>query len=53
MVSPTGIILWHDYKKRAGVPREVVRALDEIAEKRPLKRLAGTHMVAYRRSWEP
>jgi hypothetical protein len=52
MVSPTGTILWHDYKKRSGVPREVVRALDQIAHTRPLRRLAGTHMVAYRRLWE-
>lgn len=52
MLSPTGTIVWHDYKKRSGAPREVVRALDEIARARPLKRLAGTHMVAYRRIWE-
>jgi len=48
MVSPTGIILWHDYKRRSGVPREVVRALETIARTRPLVRLAGTHMVAWR-----
>jgi hypothetical protein len=48
MVSPTGINLWHDYKKRAGVPREVVRALDTIARTRRLVRLTGTHMVAWR-----
>jgi predicted O-methyltransferase YrrM len=52
MVSPNGTILWHDYKKRRGVPREVVRALDEIGRSRPLRRLAGTHMVAYRPSWD-
>jgi hypothetical protein len=52
MVSPTGTIIWHDYKKRKGVPREVLRALDEIARARPLRRLAGTHMVAYRPAWE-
>jgi hypothetical protein len=52
MLSPTGTIVWHDYKKRSGVPREVMRALDDIARTRPLRRLAGTHMVAYRRIWE-
>lgn len=52
MLSPTGIILWHDYKKRSGVCREVMRALDEIAATHPLRRLAGTHLVAYRPEWE-
>ena len=52
MLSPTGTIVWHDYKKRSGVPREVMRALDEIARSRPLRRPAGTHMVAYRRTWD-
>jgi predicted O-methyltransferase YrrM len=52
MVSPGGTILWHDYKKRRGVPREVMKALDELARTRPLRRLAGTHLVAYRPVWE-
>jgi predicted O-methyltransferase YrrM len=52
MVSPTGTIVWHDYKKRSVVHRGVMRALNEIARAHPLKRLAGTHMVAYRRAWE-
>jgi predicted O-methyltransferase YrrM len=51
MLSPRGIILWHDYKRRSGTPLDVVRALDELARERRLVRLAGTHMVAYRAEW--
>jgi predicted O-methyltransferase YrrM len=51
MVAPNGIILWHDYKKRSGPPRDVYRALNEIARSHRLVRLAGTHMVAHRAEW--
>ena len=48
MLAPGGVILWHDYKKRSGPPRDVVRALDQIARERKLVRLNATHLVAYR-----
>ena len=51
MLSPRGVILWHDYKRRSGTPRDVVRALDELAREHRLVRLAGTHIVAYRAEW--
>jgi len=51
MLSPRGIILWHDYKRRSGTPRDVVRALDELARHHRLVRLARTHLVAYRAEW--
>jgi hypothetical protein len=48
LVRPGGLVLWHDY---AG-PRHsagVYRALNELAERLPLVRIAGTMLVAYRR----
>jgi predicted O-methyltransferase YrrM len=52
MLAPGGIIVWHDYKKRSGPPRDVYRALNQLAGKRRLVRLAGTHMVAHRQEWQ-
>jgi predicted O-methyltransferase YrrM len=48
LVRPGGLVLWHDY---AG-PRHangVYRALNELATRLPLARIAGTTLVAYRR----
>jgi hypothetical protein len=47
MVQPGGLVLWHDYRgpRRAG---GVFRALNELARERPLVRLEGTSLVAYR-----
>lgn len=48
LVAPGGVILWHDYKRRRGPTRDVMRALEELAREVPLVRLAGTHLVGYR-----
>lgn len=48
LVRPGGLVLWHDY---AG-PRHangVYRALNALAARLPLTRIAGTTLVAYRR----
>jgi predicted O-methyltransferase YrrM len=48
LVRPGGLVLWHDY---AG-PRHaagVYRALNELNERLPLVRMAGTTLVAYRK----
>jgi predicted O-methyltransferase YrrM len=50
MLSPTGIILWHDYKKKRAT-RDVVRALNELSRERRLVRLAGTHLVVHKAAW--
>jgi len=50
MLSPEGILLWHDYRSRWAKSRDVYRYLNELAEKLPLVRLAGTSLVAYRRT---
>ena len=47
MLAPGGIILWHDYKLSRG-GSDVVRYLDEVHGERPLVRLAGTTLVAWR-----
>ncbi len=52
MLAPGGIIVWHDYKKRSGPPRDVYRALNHLAQSHRLVRLAGTHMVAHRQEWD-
>lgn len=51
LVRPGGLVLWHDY---AG-PRHAVgvyRALNELAARLPLVRIAGTTLVTYRRPAE-
>lgn len=47
MVKRGGVILWHDYRG----PRTpgVFRALNELARRLPLRHLAGTSLVVYRR----
>lgn len=48
MCAPGGLILWHDYAGSRHAPG-VFRALNELARRLPLKRLADTTLVAYRR----
>jgi predicted O-methyltransferase YrrM len=48
MVAPGGVVLWHDYRREAGIGQDVMKALDELARTCPLHRLEGTHLVAYR-----
>jgi predicted O-methyltransferase YrrM len=48
MLAPGGIIIWHDYRPLRRSARDVCRALDVLARQRPLVRLRGTSMVAYR-----
>ena len=47
MVRPGGLVLWHDY---AGGSRAhgCYRALNELANTKPLVHIAGTRLVAYR-----
>ena len=48
LVRPGGIVLWHDYVGRSHSPG-VFQALNELAQRLPLARIAGTSIVAYRR----
>ena len=48
LVRPGGIVLWHDYIGRSHSPG-VFQALNELAGRLPLVRIAGTSIVAYRR----
>jgi len=48
MCAPGGLILWHDYAGGRHAPG-VFRALNELSRRLPLKRLADTTLVAYRR----
>jgi hypothetical protein len=48
LVRPGGLVLWHDYAG-PGHAKGVYRALNELAGRLPLKRIAGTTLVAYRR----
>ena len=48
MVRPGGFVLWHDYAGPRHA-RGVYEALNAIARALPLRRIAGTMLVAYRR----
>jgi len=48
LVKPGGLVLWHDYLGPKHSPG-VYRALNELAERLPLKRIAGTSFVVWRR----
>jgi predicted O-methyltransferase YrrM len=52
LTKPGGIILWHDYAGPRHSPG-VYRALNELARRLPLKRIAGTSLVAYRKPAAP
>lgn len=47
MIKPGGLILWHDYRGPLG-GRGTDRALIELAQRLPLRHIAGTEIVAYR-----
>jgi hypothetical protein len=47
MIKPGGLILWHDYRGPLG-GKGTDRALIELAQRLPLRHVAGTEMVAYR-----
>lgn len=51
MVRPGGLVLWHDYRD-GGRPAGVVRFLNELVRQLPLRRIAGTALVCYRRPQE-
>jgi predicted O-methyltransferase YrrM len=48
LARPGGIILWHDYAGPRHSPG-VYRALNELATRLPLRRIAGTSLVVYRK----
>jgi hypothetical protein len=47
MIEPGGLILWHDYRGPLG-GKGTDRALIELAQRLPLRHIAGTEIVAYR-----
>jgi hypothetical protein len=48
MVKPGGIVLWHDYRGKRHITRDVFRFLNEMRAEYPLVRLSGTRIVAWR-----
>ena len=48
LVRPGGLVLWHDYAGPRHSPG-VYRAVNELATRLPLVRIAGTALAAYRR----
>ncbi len=48
MVRPGGLVLWHDYRGARAVPG-VYEALNTLATRLPLRHIAGTSFVVYRR----
>ena len=48
MVRPGGVVFWHDYTGPHRTPG-VFRALNDLARQLPLRHVAGTSLVAYRR----
>jgi predicted O-methyltransferase YrrM len=48
LVSPGGLVLWHDYAGPLHSPG-VYRALNELATRLPIVRIAGTSLAAYRK----
>lgn len=52
LVRPGGLVLWHDYAGPRHSPG-VYRALNELAQRLPLRRIAGTMLVAYRKPDAP
>lgn len=48
LVRPGGLVLWHDYRGPRSVPG-VYQALNELARSVPLRHIAGTSLVAYRK----
>ncbi|MCA9265145.1 MAG: class I SAM-dependent methyltransferase [Planctomycetales bacterium] len=47
MVRPGGLVLWHDYRGKQ-VPG-VYRAINDLAQRLPLRRIPGTSLVMYRK----
>jgi predicted O-methyltransferase YrrM len=48
MLKSGGIILWHDYRNDLSHTKGVYDFLNELFQKKPLVRLRGTSLVAYR-----
>ena len=48
LVRPGGLVLWHDYAGPLHSPG-VYRALNELATRLPIVRIAGTSLAAYRK----
>lgn len=48
LVRPGGLVLWHDYRGPRSVPG-VYEALNVLARRLPLRHIAGTSLVVYRR----
>ena len=48
LVRPGGLVVWHDYAGPGHSPG-VYRALNELLERLPLKRIAATMLVVYRK----
>ncbi|MBL7848660.1 MAG: class I SAM-dependent methyltransferase [Cyclobacteriaceae bacterium] len=49
MVSPGGIILWHDYRGPS-INKDVYKALNGISRSKPLAHIEGTSFIMYRNS---
>jgi len=52
MLRPGGLVLWHDYRGPCHVAG-VYRFLNELSRKLPLRWIAGTSLVCYRKPAEP
>ena len=52
LLKPGGLVLWHDYAGPLHSPG-VYRALNELASRIPIVRIAGTSLAAYRTPFEP
>jgi len=48
MLKPGGLLVWHDYRGPL-FARGVFRALNELADTLPLRRIEGTTLVVYRK----
>jgi hypothetical protein len=53
MVTPGGLVIWHDYQPLRRAARDVCRALDQLAGELPLVRLNRTAFVVYRAPADP
>lgn len=49
MVSPGGLILWHDYRGPS-LNKDVYKALNFLAKSKPLHHVEGTSFIAFRNS---
>lgn len=48
MLTPKGIIIWHDYSGLDSGSKDVYKYLNELSHQQPLHHIKGTSMVMYR-----